>query len=72
MPMTDYERAQLRLQAFKMLEGWGRTKAGAHKKLDFDEIQTYATALVEWAETPPADAAQPHMNVFATDHLSQK
>jgi hypothetical protein len=56
--MTPYERAQIRLQAFKLLAGWGTTFPGAEKLEDrfkpweLEKLKSEATVLADWAVSP--------------------
>lgn len=48
--MTEYERATLRLEAWKALEGWGtRNASGDYKTWDMKERKEKAAELAEWA-----------------------
>ena len=58
---TEFERAQIRLRAFKLLEGWGNMSPTPEAKNALDrfpvpwDLQTrmkYAGELAEWALTP--------------------
>lgn len=53
-PCTVYERAQLRLDAFKALEGWGTRPSGEKLQVwDLEERKRQAVFLANWAETVP-------------------
>jgi hypothetical protein len=48
--MTDYEKAQLRLQAFQALRSYGTTdEEGGFKSWNLDETKIEAERLVRWA-----------------------
>lgn len=51
-PLTIYERALLRLEAFKILEGWGTKPHGQKLKIwDMNERKRQAILLAEWSAT---------------------
>lgn len=55
MPLTDNERANLRIRAFELLEGWGQEGGdGKIKQWDLSQRLKEAAEMVEWAERPPA------------------
>lgn len=48
--VTKYERARLRLEAFKVLEGWGIHDAqNDFRKWTYAERKANAIALADWA-----------------------
>ena len=50
MALTTYERAQLRLRAWRALKGWGRRgKDGVFAEFDMTERMAEAERLVGWA-----------------------
>jgi hypothetical protein len=50
MSVSSYERASLRLQAFAMLKGWGRTgEDGKFRAWSGDELKPVADHYVDWA-----------------------
>jgi len=55
-PVTAYELARLRLQAFAMLDGWGTiNEKGEHVKWTVERRQERANEFVEWALTSPSE-----------------
>lgn len=54
MPLTDYERGKLTLQAFGLMDGWGTTnEKGAFLPHNLEKRKELAVELVKWATTPP-------------------
>ena len=50
MALTTYERAQLRLRAWRALKGWGRRdRVGVFIELNMTERMAEAERLVGWA-----------------------
>lgn len=61
--MTDYELAQLRLQAFALLDGWGKPdEKGVFRPYDLEKRKALALEFIDWASTPgepsPEQASQ--------------
>lgn len=51
--MTDYELARLRLQAFAMLDGWGKPdEKGTFRPYDLEQRKALAIDFIDWATTP--------------------
>lgn len=72
--MTDYERVDLMLRAWTIIDGWGQTAAdGTFKKWNWDDRLARAAQLVAWADKPPSDKppdlTDGHINKFATNYL---
>ncbi len=54
MPLTDFERGQLTLQAFGLMDGWGkRNERDVFIPHTLDVRKQAAKDLVEWAIAQP-------------------
>lgn len=63
--MTPYERALIRLKAFKMLKGWGVAPEGTnpndpesmnlYRAWTLQERMKYAADVADWAGRPASD-----------------
>lgn len=54
MPLTEFERGTLTLQAFGLMDGWGKTnERGIHIPHDLEKRKELASELIEWAITTP-------------------
>jgi hypothetical protein len=53
-PPTEYERAKLRLEAWKAIEGWGTKEPdGSHRNYSWEERKSKAAELARWALNLP-------------------
>lgn len=54
--MTEFELATLRLHAFSLLDGWGKTdEKGKFRQNNLDERKQLSDELVDWASRNPAN-----------------
>jgi hypothetical protein len=64
--MTDFEKAQIRLQAWEAIRGWGVMKKDdkgipTNEPWNWDERLKFAERLFEWATRTPQESGDvPH------------
>lgn len=70
--MTDYELAQLRLQAFALLDGWGQqNEKGSFVPHNLERRKELAIDFVDWA-TQPAEPTPAQANQIIAEAIDLK